>query len=106
MLGLEMVALYMASRRAMPRVLGADTPPEEIAYAADAMGVPVDRLSGTTRPDWRSAAQVVAMRAFAKYLKQAGFAQGQSTIEHALNNNPLIAQTLAAYFTGILRARR
>lgn len=44
-LGLEMVALYMASRRAMPRVLGADTPPYEIARAADAMGVPVVGVS-------------------------------------------------------------
>lgn len=36
-LGLEMVALYLATQRATPRLLGADTPPEEIARAAQSM---------------------------------------------------------------------
>lgn len=36
-LGLEMVAVYLATRSASPRLLGADLPPEQIAEAARAM---------------------------------------------------------------------
>jgi MerR family transcriptional regulator, light-induced transcriptional regulator len=40
-LGLQMVAVYLALSAAKPRLLGANTPPEEIAAAAKALGASV-----------------------------------------------------------------
>ncbi len=37
-LGLEMISVYLAARAASPRLLGPDTPPDQIAAAARAMG--------------------------------------------------------------------
>lgn len=50
-LGLEMVAVYLAARGSMPRILGADTPVEEIAAAAEAMAVPYVGISVATVRD-------------------------------------------------------
>lgn len=47
-LGLEMVALYLATQRATPRLLGADTPPEEIARAARSLDAGVVGISVST----------------------------------------------------------
>ena len=47
-LGLEMVAVYLATQRATPRLLGADTPPEEIARAAQSMSADVVGISVST----------------------------------------------------------
>ncbi|MFW0777854.1 MAG: NAD-glutamate dehydrogenase [Rickettsiales bacterium] len=44
---------------------------------------------------WR---EIVCMRALAKYLKQAKFAQGQATIEQTMLNHPEIARSLADLF--------
>jgi glutamate dehydrogenase len=44
---------------------------------------------------WR---EVVMLRAFAKYLKQVGFAQQQAGIEQALGNHPLLSRLLADLF--------
>ena len=44
---------------------------------------------------WR---QVVCLRAYAKYLRQAGFAYSQSTIEQALGAHPSITQNIVALF--------
>jgi glutamate dehydrogenase len=45
--------------------------------------------------NWR---QVTMLRAYAKYLKQAGFSQGQTSIEQAFNQHPDIARTIVALF--------
>jgi DNA-binding transcriptional MerR regulator/methylmalonyl-CoA mutase cobalamin-binding subunit len=44
-LGLEMVAVYLAAHRATPRLLGADTPADQIARAARAMDADVIGIS-------------------------------------------------------------
>jgi len=44
-LGLEMVAVYLATQRATPRLLGADTPPDEIARAARSLDAGVVGIS-------------------------------------------------------------
>ncbi|MBX3198535.1 MAG: MerR family transcriptional regulator [Labilithrix sp.] len=44
-LGLEMVRVYLGARGATPRHLGGDTPPEEIARAARALGADVVGIS-------------------------------------------------------------
>lgn len=44
-LGLEMVGVYLAARGATPRQLGGDTPPDEIARAARALGAGVVGIS-------------------------------------------------------------
>jgi methylmalonyl-CoA mutase cobalamin-binding subunit len=51
-LALEMLAVYLAASHAEPRMLGADTPPEQIVAAArafdvDAVGVSIPRGRGT-----------------------------------------------------------
>jgi glutamate dehydrogenase len=45
--------------------------------------------------DWR---QITLLRAYAKYLKQAGFSYGQTIIEQAFNAQPQIAQNIVALF--------
>jgi len=45
--------------------------------------------------DWR---QVAVLRAYAKYLRQAGIAHGQAYIERALADNPAVATTLIQAF--------
>lgn len=47
-LGLDLVAVYLAAQRATPRLLGADTPPSEIAAAARALSASVVGISVTT----------------------------------------------------------
>lgn len=47
-LGLDLVAVYLAAQRATPRILGADTPPREIAAAARALSASVVGISVTT----------------------------------------------------------
>jgi len=42
--------------------------------------------------------EIVMIRAYAKYLKQAGFTYSQSYIEQTLANNPAITQALVALF--------
>lgn len=44
-LGLDLVAVYLASQRATPRLLGADTPPDQIAAAARAFDAAVVGIS-------------------------------------------------------------
>jgi glutamate dehydrogenase len=44
------------------------------------------------------AAEIVVLRAYAKYLRQIGFALSQPFIENTLAANPAIARTLAALF--------
>ncbi|MCC6969562.1 MAG: MerR family transcriptional regulator [Phycisphaerales bacterium] len=44
-LGLEMVAVYLATHRATPRLLGADTPPDQIARAARSLKAQVVGVS-------------------------------------------------------------
>lgn len=53
-LGLEMVAVYLAARASAPRLLGADTPPEQIAdaaraFRADAVGIHVSPVADPAR---------------------------------------------------------
>lgn len=50
-LGLDLVAVYIASQRATPRLLGADTPPDQIAAAAKALGASVVGISVPLAPD-------------------------------------------------------
>jgi glutamate dehydrogenase len=45
--------------------------------------------------------QVVLLRAYAKYLRQAGFAYSQSHIESVLNENPHTAKSLVALFEAL-----
>ncbi|WP_292989855.1 NAD-glutamate dehydrogenase [Mycobacterium sp.] len=45
--------------------------------------------------------QVVLLRAYAKYLRQAGFAYSQSHIESVLNENPSTARALVALFEAL-----
>jgi DNA-binding transcriptional MerR regulator len=44
-LGLDLVAVYLASQRATPRLLGADTPPDQIAATARSLGAAVVGIS-------------------------------------------------------------
>jgi len=44
-IALEMIAVYVAASHAQPRILGADTPPEQIVAAARALGVDAVGLS-------------------------------------------------------------
>lgn len=51
-LALEMIAVYLAASHAEPRMLGADTPPDQIvaaarAFGVDAVGVSIPRGRGT-----------------------------------------------------------
>lgn len=50
-LGLDLVAVYLATQRATPRLLGADTPPDQIAAAAHALGAAVVGVSVPLAPD-------------------------------------------------------
>lgn len=50
-LGLDLVAVYLAAQRATPRLLGADTPPDQIAAAARALGATVVGISVPIAPD-------------------------------------------------------
>jgi len=50
-LALEMIAVYLAAHRASPRLLGADTPPAEIAKAAVALRADVIGISISTAHD-------------------------------------------------------
>ncbi len=50
-LGLEMVALYLASKRATPRLLGVNTPRDQIVKAARALGADVVGLTITPTSD-------------------------------------------------------
>ncbi|HET9954265.1 MAG TPA: MerR family transcriptional regulator [Polyangiaceae bacterium] len=50
-LGLEMAALYLALEGACPRLLGVDTPPDQIVEAASALGARVIGLSISTAAD-------------------------------------------------------
>jgi MerR family transcriptional regulator, light-induced transcriptional regulator len=50
-LGLEMVAVYLAAERATPRLVGANTPPDQIARAARAMNADVVGISITSDSD-------------------------------------------------------
>lgn len=50
-LGLDLVAVYLASLRATPRLLGADTPPDQIAAAAKALGAAIVGISVPLAPD-------------------------------------------------------
>ncbi len=67
-LGLQMVAVYLALSAAKPRLLGASTPPEEIAAAAEALGAsvvgiavsPVAEVPATRRLLRRLAAELPA----------------------------------------------
>ncbi|MBS1696031.1 MAG: NAD-glutamate dehydrogenase [Actinobacteria bacterium] len=45
--------------------------------------------------------QVVVLRAYAKYLRQAGFPYSQSHIESVLNNNPRTARSLVELFEAL-----
>ena len=45
-----------------------------------------------------SAEEIVVLRAYAKYLKQIGFAQSQATITNTLANHPRIARMLVTLF--------
>lgn len=55
-LGLEMVALYLASQRATPRLLGVNTPRDQIVKAARALGADVVGLTITPTSDILSTA--------------------------------------------------
>ncbi len=56
-LGIEMVAVQLAANRAAPRVLGADTPPEQIVEAARALGASAVGLSISASSALRSASR-------------------------------------------------
>jgi len=58
-LGLHMVAVYLAASLAAPRLLGADTPPEQIVSAARALGVDAVGLSISPAAERRAAARDV-----------------------------------------------
>lgn len=55
-LGLEMIALYLASQRATPRLLGVSTPRDQIVKAARALSVDVVGLTITPSSDLAAAA--------------------------------------------------
>ncbi|MBK8255524.1 MAG: MerR family transcriptional regulator [Polyangiaceae bacterium] len=55
-LGLEMVALYLASQRATPRLLGVNTPRDQIVKAARALSADVVGLTITSSADVQGAA--------------------------------------------------
>jgi DNA-binding transcriptional MerR regulator len=50
-LGLQMVAVYLALSAAKPRLLGANTPPEQVIAAAEALGARVVGIALTTAAD-------------------------------------------------------
>lgn len=54
-LGLEMAALYLAAHGARPKLLGTDTPVEQIARAADALGADVVGISVSESADLNAA---------------------------------------------------
>jgi DNA-binding transcriptional MerR regulator/methylmalonyl-CoA mutase cobalamin-binding subunit len=56
-LGLEMVALYLASQRATPRLLGVSTPRDQIVKAARALGADVVGLTISPSSDVATAAE-------------------------------------------------
>jgi methylmalonyl-CoA mutase cobalamin-binding subunit len=58
-LGLDMVAVYLATSLAAPRLLGADTPPAEVTDAARAMAVDVVGLSISPAADGDLASRAV-----------------------------------------------
>ena len=58
-LGLEMVAVYLAASLAAPHLLGADTPPDAIVTAARALGVDVVGLSISPAAEGRATARAV-----------------------------------------------
>lgn len=58
-LGLDMVAVYLAASLAAPRLLGADTPPSEITDAARALDVDVVGLSISPAAERRAVSRAV-----------------------------------------------
>ena len=60
LLGLDMVAVYLAARLAAPHILGADTPPSQITDAARASGIDVVGLSISPAAEGGAAAVAVA----------------------------------------------
>lgn len=65
-LGLEMVAAFLAAGHAAPRMLGADTPPADLAAAARALSADVVGVSISSAADARAAEK--AVRALQKRL--------------------------------------
>jgi len=59
LLGLDMVAVYLAANLAAPHVLGADTPPAQIVSAARAFDVDAVGISISPAADRRAAARAV-----------------------------------------------
>ncbi len=53
-LGLQMVALYLALSSAKPRLIGANTPPEQVLAAAKALGASVVGIAVTPAADFRT----------------------------------------------------
>ena len=49
--------------------------------------------------------QVVLLRSYAKYLRQAGFAYSQSHIESVINENPHTARGIGGAFLSVIRPR-
>lgn len=58
-LGLDMVAVYLAANLGAPRVLGADTPPSQITEAARALGVDAVGVSISPVAEKRAASRAV-----------------------------------------------
>lgn len=105
-LGLQMVAVYLALSAAKPRLLGANTPPDQIACAARALGASVVGIAVSP------AAQMPATR---RQLRRVAAGLPSSTAlwvggagAQALGNLPAPAEAVASWFAidgALARAR-
>lgn len=67
--------------------------------------VEIDRFNELVMRAQLNWQQVVLLRAYAKYLRQAGFPYSQSYIESVLNEHPSTAQSLVALFEALFDPR-
>jgi glutamate dehydrogenase len=104
------ISIYQFKIAPLPTVPLARPGPEREAMAqrfADAVTAiwegraEIDRFNELVMRAGLNWQQVVLLRAYAKYLRQAGFAYSQSHIESVVNENPETARALVALFEAL-----
>ncbi|UXA05322.1 NAD-glutamate dehydrogenase [Mycobacterium sp. SMC-2] len=108
------VWIYQFKISTQPTIAPATTPAERDATAqrfADAVTaiwegrVEIDRFNELVMRAQLTWQQVVLLRAYAKYLRQAGFPYSQSYIESVLGEHPSTARSLVALFEALFDPR-
>ncbi|MET0901116.1 MAG: NAD-glutamate dehydrogenase [Mycobacterium sp.] len=105
------LSVWLYHFRISPHPTIAPAAPEEVADVAERFAdtvtsvwhgrVEIDRFNELVLRAGLTWQQVVIIRAYAKYLRQAGFPYSQSHIETVINGNPLTARALVELFEAV-----